>query len=436
MLIPPNQVLINSLKPELVDQFQRDIRFLSPAEKERYIYIPEQLDDYWLCTCGRPNKNDAIACSRCMLSKTEAFTSSEETLQKNLVEHKENVRLEAEKFRIASDKAKLLAIEKARIEEENNARLLAEEKVRSKRLKTGFFITGIIGLLIVLFFNVILPALKYSQASDYLANKEYNYAIYVFDSLGNYKNSEGMVYEANYQKATDFLTDKKLDDAIKTFSYIMTYRDSDTMIMEANYQKAKAFFQEGNYPEAILIFSRLENFGDSTSYLRDSRGLLAEEYLADKDYPKAIEILETLANYENAVEVLIDTKYLLALEYYELGEFASAKSIFQGISNYKDSNSYLQNLDILNGIQGNWVQDELGNTISGWKTVRFEGWKFLASKANDIDDWFEKEFSESSLTDYGLSISVGMGDFTFEFDYTNQTLVLNLAVPIDYLRQQ
>lgn len=81
--ISPKQELIISLKPELIEQFQRDIRTLLPAVKERYRFIPKQLKDCWLCTCGRPNVSNADSCLRCCLSKENVFNASRETLQKN-----------------------------------------------------------------------------------------------------------------------------------------------------------------------------------------------------------------------------------------------------------------------------------------------------------------------------------------------------------------
>lgn len=429
---PPKQELINSLTPELVEQFHRDIRHLSPHAKESYKFIPKQLDTYWLCTCRRPNKSNVETCLRCGLSKNKVFCVSEDIVQANLVKYKEQIRQEQEKARIASEQARLEALEKAQKEEEHKANLREQEKARSKRRTTLLVMSSLVGLLIAVFLFAILPAIKYSQASTYLANKNYNYAIYVFDSLGNYKNSKEMVSEANYQKAIDFLTNKNFDDAIKTFSYIEVYRDSSTKEMEAIYQAAEAYFQEKKFPEAISLFSQLGDFNDSIDRLQHSQWLLANQYLIDENFAQAIEILETLDDYEDSTKLLRDAKYFFAIEQYELGEFASANVIFQGISSYKDSYSYLKKLKFLNGIQGKWFQD----TVSGWKILRFVGWNYFASRA-DGKGWYENKFSESSLTDYGLLISENDLLFPLEYNHSKQTLVLiaNNGKTIDYARK-
>lgn len=140
---PPKQELITSLKPELVEQFQRDIHDNSPAVKESYSFIPKQLDNYWLCTCGRPNHNDSEHCLRCGLSKEKVFLLSEETLQIKLNQYKAQILLEEEK---------------AQNEEEHEAKLREEGKIRSKRRRTLLVITSLVGLLIAVFLFAILPA--------------------------------------------------------------------------------------------------------------------------------------------------------------------------------------------------------------------------------------------------------------------------------------
>ena len=92
---PPKQKPINSLQPDLFEQLNRDIQSISPKERERIVFVPQQLDNYWLCTCGRPNNNDAGECCRCGIEKNWVFENiNEEHIQKNLDSYKEKVRLE------------------------------------------------------------------------------------------------------------------------------------------------------------------------------------------------------------------------------------------------------------------------------------------------------------------------------------------------------
>ncbi len=416
---PPKQELITSLQPELLEQFQRDNRSLTYAVKKHYKFIPEQLDNYWLCTCGRPNNNDAVSCSRCSTLKNTVFQISENVLEENLDKYKEQIRQEQEKARIAKEQARLQARAKAQKRAELNARLQEEANNRLKRKRTLLVITTLVGLLIALFLFIVLPAIKYSQASNFLENKNYNYAIYIFDSLGDFKNSEEMVAEANYQKAIDFFDNKNFDDAIKTFSYIETYRDSSTKIKEAIYQIAEIYLHENNYLEAIELFSQLEDFSDSNERLLHTRWLLANQYLKDENLAKAIEILETLGDYEDSTILIQETKYSLAYKYYILGDFASAQAFFQDISGYKNSSMYIKRLDILNGIQGNWYHN---HPSLGWKIVRFVGWKIKGSRV-DGRGWEEHGFSDNSFTPNGLLIEETV--FPFEYNHIEQTLVMH-----------
>lgn len=295
---PSKQELISSLMPELVEQFQRDIRDLSPAAKERYIFIPEQLDDCWLCTCGRPNKIDAVTCSRCGLSKEKVFTIAADTLQKNLDEHKKIVRLKEEKARLEKENIRLLEIEKAKKQE--------EDKVVINRM---FFITVIFAALIGIYAFVISPAIKYSQASKYLSNKDFDNAISIFESLDNYKDSEEMVYAANYYKASLLVANHEYDSAISIFETLGDYKDSSSLLNEGRYQKAVELLNGKNYLNAVNLLILLGDYKDSATLLLEAKYQLGLWYLNEPYIcEEVISIFSSLGSYKDSERLLIQAR--------------------------------------------------------------------------------------------------------------------------------
>lgn len=289
---PPKQAPITILQPDLCAQLNRDIQSIS--QKERVIFIPQQLDDYWLCTCGRPNNNDASKCCRCSLSKKWVFENVNVVcIQKNLDRYKEKVRLENERVRLLE--------EENRKREEERVRLLEEERIRIKKRNRLILILGTIGLTIAIsiavFFVAILPSIKYSQASRFLTGKDYDTAIYIYASLGDYKNSKEMAKGANYQKAYDLLLSKQYDEAIAIYTNLGDYLNSKDMVLEANYQKANDLLANNQYDEAINLFKIIKDYQDSNNLIIEAYYQNAKDLLSKKRYDDALGIFTGLEYY-------------------------------------------------------------------------------------------------------------------------------------------
>lgn len=262
------QELINSLKPELVEQLQRDIRFLAPAKKERYVFIPKQLEDYWLCTCGKPNKNDDIVCSRCRLSKKDVFLISSDSLQKNLDAHEQNILIEEEKARIQIEQAKNRENEKIRLQDEEKAKTREVERARSKRLTIVFSL--IVFFTIVSFIYTILPSTRYTRATNYLANNDFEKAESIFEALGDYKNSKEMVTETYYQKGLWSLNDSgQFEESISIFKTLGDYKNSLELVKESKYKYGEQQYLEGNFEAAQIILNEFPDYKESGTYLHN-----------------------------------------------------------------------------------------------------------------------------------------------------------------------
>ncbi len=381
----PSLKTIDQLDSELNEQLSREITNFTPDQKKRVIYLPQQFDNYWICTCGRPNSNDVDTCSRCMLSKKEAFKISKVALKKKHNEYKE--------------------------------RLLAEEKIRLQRASKKRSITAIsvvlILILLVVYNFVISPAIKYSQASNFLADKNYEDAISIFESLGDYKDSAAMLSESKYQKAVKLLSEENPAEAIQLFTLLGNYKDSDSLLLEAKYRLAVFYLNDTkDYKEAIQLFTLLNNYKDSAKLLLEAKYRLAVFYLNDtKDYEKAVSIFTSLGNYKDSIELLIESTYQNALKKYVAGDFASAHTILYIIPFYKDSGIYLNKLESLIAVQGTWEEVSfIPNKIifDGWNVYVYHA---LSGELGHI------RLTEAHITNDGLKFSIGNYNLVYNNNY-------------------
>jgi len=300
---PPEQQAIKMLNPDILEQLNRDTLDMSAESKEQIKYLPQQLDNYWLCTCGRPNLNSVEQCNRCEKDKKWVFeTVSEAGIKKNLENHLENAR---------------------RLEEEKRIR----DDLHKKRTKKVTFISIGLGLLLFLFFYVLLPFVKYSQASNYLSKNDYDKAILLYEELGDYQNSLQMVSEAKYQKANDLLSRKQFDNSIKLFKILNDYKNSNEMIYEATFQKATDLLLKEEYDEAKKLFIGLANYKNSIEMVNETDYLKANELVINKNYDQAINLFTDIGDYKNSNELRMEAIYQKANELFDENQFELAANV-------------------------------------------------------------------------------------------------------------
>lgn len=133
--------------------------------------------------------------------------------------------------------------------------------------------------------------------------EDYDEAISVFESLGDFKDSKEQVVEATYQQACARLEKGYFDLAISDFEALGDYKDSKSQIPEAKYRKANSLLKKEEYDLAISAFEELGDYKDS------------------KDQPGWVRAQQ----------------YVNALNSFESGKFSDAVSKFKALDGYKDS---------------------------------------------------------------------------------------------------
>lgn len=402
---PPLQKNISSIEPELLEQLNRDIQSLSSKEKERVIKIPQCLDEYWLCACGRPNGNNSETCCRCGKEKSWIFANvSEEGIRKNLEDYRERVRL--------------LEEEKARKVEEERIQKLEEKRFRSLRAKkicrTVSLISTGIGICVILYFFVLSPYIKYSHAEKIISTKDYGNAISLFTELGSYKDSPQKVLESKYQLATQYLSEGKYTEGITAFEELGSYKDSPQKVLESKYQLASQYHREERYVEGIALFEELGDYKASIQLLKETKYLAAIKYFEIGQFSEGFVLLEEIPNYKDSNELLIF--YQAAVKYMD-GEFDQSKLLFEKISSfYEEANSYIQKIDVLNKVHGTWEQ--IDNDLIRYV---FYEWKYAAVIMGHT---FEYELPKDRVSVDGISIRLG-GIFSLRYDAKSNTIYIS-----------
>lgn len=200
----PSLKTIDQLDSELNEQLSREITNFTPDQKKRVIYLPQQLDNYWICMCGRPNSNHDTYCRRCGMNKDFVFSKlSEDKLRYNL-----NIY--------------------------NNDIIKFEIKKSKNKKKVLHAVIAIASIVLLLFILISLPTTRYVIASNALKLKQYDTAITLLSSLENFNDSSIMLKESYYLKAMERLEKNDYHEAINILQSLGEYKESSAVL--ANYQ--------------------------------------------------------------------------------------------------------------------------------------------------------------------------------------------------------
>lgn len=239
------------------------------AVGSNFSYYPMQEKGLWFCACGAVNRVGK-PCHVCGRTLTELQAIDREQLVR--------------------DKDARLA-EEARQAAEEKAATDAKRKKTAKILKIAIPAVCAVIAFLILLNSVILPATKekavlkkleqdYNAAVALMDAGQYEEAIAVFESLGNYRDSldriAGATQEIAYRTAIAALKSGDFDNAYSKFSEIGVYKDSAEQIKEVKYQKAISILNANNtaedsweQQEAYDLFSEIAEYKDSSDYLQN-----------------------------------------------------------------------------------------------------------------------------------------------------------------------
>lgn len=182
--------------------------------------------------------------------------------------------------RAAEEQAKLDAAEEAK-------RITDKKAAAAKRKKT--VITGIVAAAAVIVIIVAAMAITsmqkrnaYDAAMKLFESGDYDAAVVAFQELGDYENSEAMIFEVRFSAAMEQFELGNYEAAEQMFQALEGYAQSETMIgqiadkkaeiqKETEYLAACTLLAEKRFVEAEEAFRALGEYSDSDMMVKESR---------------------------------------------------------------------------------------------------------------------------------------------------------------------
>ncbi len=161
----------------------------------------------------------------------------------------------------------------------------------------------------------------------------YDDARIVFETLGDYNNSDQWVLECYYRQAKELMQQGDTDAAEDILMELDGYSDSADMLNEIRYQQAEALYESGDYAMARAIFSGLGNYSDSRERHCSITCNMAEQEIEKGNYTEALELLDTACMCQNVLNVEPQCHAELVTQYMNEGDYKSAQYHLASLKN-------------------------------------------------------------------------------------------------------
>lgn len=190
-------------------------------------------------------------------------------------------------------------------------------------------------------------ALSYYNLHDYK-----NAAFQLQDFLAKFKNDK-KVNEVKIRLADSYFAEKKYDDAIKIYESLLTTRGIAEKPDYVHYQFALCLFRANKTSQAIQEFEKIVVRFPRSAYAENSIYLSGWIYFQNNDFSNAIAKYRYLLGFSRNPKLLPLAFYSIGDAYFNLGLYDSAIVNYQTIlASYPQSNYVF---DAINGIQYSFV---------------------------------------------------------------------------------
>lgn len=400
--IKTTQDKINSLGSELLNVFQLQARS-AEINADMFLYLPQQLEGVWACSCGRVNQDSLSSCKRCLVDKNWIFLNTNTDF---LFERNEELKEINERKAIEAD-----ILERKKNEESMKLNIVKQEK--NKKIKKRFiFLSVSFSLFVIvtlLTIKVIIPNNKYNNALELMKNEQYNDSIEVFTEILAYRDSETLIDEAKYLSAVKLKDEGKINEAIESLDTIIHHKDSADLKLEYEYIYAEELYEKGKIDESLELLSQLGNYKNSSNLINQYNYEYGKMMVEKGDIEKALSYLKSDYKDSNMLISKLKTErdYQNAFSLFENGNYKAALPILERLMDYKDSNEILMKARFITGEKlfnsGVFFDaKQLFNKVEG----EFDVAKYLNSKYYLIEGNWENLTNnrvESFFHNYGLS---------------------------------
>lgn len=282
MGVPVQQRLVDLFEDEeYTEQFNRQTNLGA-------VFVPLDLGEIWLCSCGAVNRNDESECHKCMLSLIELQNLLDKSkLEDGLTKYREEQALLAKKAK-----------------EEKRLKDLKAKKTR-KLIKVLVPVTVLILVVVVVWATVIVPSNKYNEAWNMYYGGSMEEATDEFFELGNYKDS---------QRAYTWLNEKRL---LLRYGLVSDYSD------EFGFDDIRKLRNEG-----IPYNIHLIEAGQGTAGIKTDGTAFANAI--DADVSEWKDIIDVSAGFMHVAGLKADGTVLVAGRRHDVEEWTDIVSIKTG----------------------------------------------------------------------------------------------------------
>lgn len=152
------------------------------------------------------------------------------------------------------------------------------------------------------------PPVRYGFAKAMMERGEYHDARQAFESLGDYKDAE-----------------KQVGEAEKGFVYL----------------DAQSLLDQGKYSDALALYGSLGNFAQTRNKIREAKYLWAQELIGQDEWEEAKTLLSEIGPYRDAAELVVQLDNELRYKWAEINmvteKYDAAEEEFRQLGDFRDA---------------------------------------------------------------------------------------------------
>jgi len=273
---------------------------------------------------------------------------------------------------------------KGEIAEYNEQNISAFNAAKRKKKRRTIIISSVlssicvIALLVWLIIAIIIPTVKYNQAESYLADGDYETAISVFSSLGDFKDSVEKNISSKYKWACELINSEDYDKAYEVLKDLGEYEDSRTLLRETSWEIICKYLEGKDTFQIPIETSMISIKADDDQILLGYQIVFDDSIKVDARYVASL-------NKDGSVPILGvsdceadggSIEYVEALGYWDIGTFKDGDAVGwdevneqrTGFFNYIDESMFITFSDnafdsMIIGLQALLEQSETGVTL-------------------------------------------------------------------------
>lgn len=261
---------------------------------------------------------------------------------------------------------KRIAEEQIKRQEEAKTREINDQR-KSKGRKMSHIKAWILNITVVLvlvvptlIWNAIIsPNQDYNRAEAMMAAGRYEDAIYIFEDLDGFKDSndriaecEAGIIEEKYNETVESMNNGYYASAAQSFTDLNGYKDSASLALFCKYQNAVNLMNDENYERALNIFTALGDYEDSRAHAavcdaaaKEEKYLYALRLMESESYTTAKGYLLELDGYKDSAELANECIYQNALYLIQTEKYKWALKELEKIPNYRDAQELIKEIE-------------------------------------------------------------------------------------------